>query len=126
MDISDRLKTICDNKKIKNIDLVNLGCGSQQTVSFVLNGKNKPNPRFLEVFLKAYPDVNARWLITGDGETQLEELREQYGFCKECIKKDGIIEFLKKECADRDRRIRELTKNQPGGSQGNETKKKAV
>lgn len=126
MEISNRLKTICDNKKIKNIDLVNLGCGSQQTISFVLNGKTKPNTQFLEIFLKAYPDVSARWLLTGEGDILLDEPRAQYGFCKECIKKDGIIEFLKKECAEKDRRIRELNKNQSEGHQVNEPKKNAV
>jgi len=126
MDISNRLKTICDNKKIKNIDLVNLGCGSEQTVSFVLNGKNKPNSKFIEIFLKAFPDINARWLLTGEEDMLVLEDRAQYGYCRECIKKEGIIEFLKKECADKDRRIKELSKNQSGGDHTNETKKKAV
>jgi hypothetical protein len=109
MSINDRLKAICENKKIKNIDLVKLGCGSQQTVSFVLNGKVKPNTEFIEIFLRAYPDVNARWLLTGEGdETNLEEPRTQYGFCKECIKKEGVIEHLKKECQAKDKRILEL------------------
>lgn len=110
MSINTRLKATCDNKKIKNIDLVKLGCGSQQTVSFVLTGKNKPNTEFIETFLKAYPDVNARWLLTGEGEKEekVEDPRAQYGFCKECIKKEGVIEHLKKECQTKDKRILEL------------------
>jgi hypothetical protein len=99
MSISSRLKDICKNKKIKNIDLVEIGCGSQQTVSFVLSGKNNPNSQFLEIFLKAYSDVDARWLLTGElGDyTLLQESMTQYGFCKECLKKEGVIEHLKKE-----------------------------
>lgn len=106
MSVSDRLKIVCDNKKIKNIDLVSIGCGSQQTVSFVLNGKVKPNSQFLEIFLNAYKDVDARWLLTG--EDILEEPVAKYGYCKECIKKEGVIEFLKKECDKKDKRIEEL------------------
>jgi hypothetical protein len=127
MNVNDRLKVVCENKKIKNIDLVSLGCGSQQTVSFVLNGKVKPNSQFLEVFLKEFKNVNARWLLTGE-EEMVEEPRAQYGFCKECIKKDGRIEQLEKQCAAKDKRIEELLikgSQTPGGAprQSNEQKK---
>ena len=111
MSINTRLKGICKNKKIKNIDLVNLGCGSQQTVSFVLNGKVKPNTEFIEIFLHTYGDVNARWLLTGEGEETesiVEDPRVHYGYCKECIKKEGVIEHLKKECAAMQSRIEQL------------------
>ncbi|HNX37508.1 MAG TPA: hypothetical protein PL124_05490 [Candidatus Cloacimonadota bacterium] len=110
MSLSDRIRIICENKKIKNIDLVELGCGSQQTVSFVLSGKQKPNSQFLEIFLKAYSDIDARWLLTGDDLLTVEEVKTQYGFCKECIKKDGIIEFLQNELIKRDKIIGELRK----------------
>jgi hypothetical protein len=108
MNVSDRLKVICENKKIKNIDLVELGCASQQTVSFVLNGKVKPNSQFLEIFLNAYKDVNARWLLTGEENMLLREDPVRYGFCKECLKKEGVIEHLKREISAKDKRIEEL------------------
>ncbi len=128
MSINSRLKAICDNKKIKNIDLVKLGCGSQQTVSFVLSGKNKPNSDFVEIFLRAYPDVNARWLLTGEEENLVEDPRAQYGYCKECLKKEGVIEHLKKECTAKDKRILELEiklagANRGAGSQDENSKK---
>ncbi len=109
MDISGRLREFCKNNKIKNIDLVNAGCGSQQTVSFVLTGKQKPNSQFLEAFLMAYKNVEARWLLTGEGEEDtVADPRSQYGYCKECLKKEGVIEHLKKECQAKDKRIVEL------------------
>lgn len=111
MDINDRIREVCKNKKIKNIDLVQLGCGSQQTVSFVLTGKVKPNIQFIEVFLKSFNDINARWLLIGQEEKEedkAEDPRAQYGFCKECIKKEGIIEHLQKEVTAKDKRILEL------------------
>lgn len=67
MSISNRISEVCKIKKIKNIDLVNLKCGSTQTVSFVLNNKVNPNSGFLSIFLMNNEDVNARWLLTGKG-----------------------------------------------------------
>jgi len=108
MDINNRISKVCEDKKVKQIDLVTFGCGSKQTVNSVLHGRQKPNTQFLEVFLNHYKDVNARWLLTGGEEQTLHEDRTNYGFCKECIKKDGVIEFLRKECAAKDKRIEQL------------------
>jgi hypothetical protein len=45
-----------------------------------MTGKQHPNSQFIEKFLIAFPDINARWLITGEGDMTLEEPRAQYGF----------------------------------------------
>lgn len=115
MNITDRLKDFCDNKKIKNVDLVNIGCGSQQTVSFVMNGKQKPNTQFLEIFAKTYPDLDVRWLLTGDSTDIVEDIAAGYGLCRSCIELEGVIKHLKSEIAEyqekiseRDRQIGEL------------------
>ncbi len=39
----------------------------RSAVSHILNGRNYPSAVVLEKMLKAYPNLNARWLITGDG-----------------------------------------------------------
>lgn len=62
-----------------------------------MNGKQKPNSQFLEILLSAFPDIDARWLLTGEANLVVEESRTNYGFCKECLKKEGVIEFLRKE-----------------------------
>lgn len=36
-------------------------------ISHILSGRNKPSLDFIEKFLKAFPAVNAEWLITGKG-----------------------------------------------------------
>jgi len=89
---------------------------------------NSPSMQIIQDILNNFPEINARWLLVDDDDSNMLILedRAQYGFCRECIKKEGIIEFLKKECADKDRRIKELSKIQPGGDHTNESKKKAV
>lgn len=108
MSLNERISKICQDRKVKQNDLVKLGFGSKQTIHGILNGKQKPNSQFLEDFLKYFPDIDARWLITGEEHTILEDPRTEYGYCKECIKKEGIIEHLKKEVTAKDKRILEL------------------
>jgi transcriptional regulator with XRE-family HTH domain len=122
MTLNERLSKICIEKKVKQLDLVKLGCGSKQTVNAIMNHKNKPSSQFLEAFLNGFKDINARWLITGEEEMLLEEPRTQYGYCKECIKKEGVIEYLRKELALRDKRIEELTR---GADSQTDSKKEA-
>ena len=45
----------------------------RSSISHVLSGRNKPSVDFLEKVLRAYPEVNARWLITGTGEWKAKE-----------------------------------------------------
>ena len=40
----------------------------RSNISHILNGRNKPGASFIEKLLKSFPDLNARWLFTGDGE----------------------------------------------------------
>jgi phage repressor protein C with HTH and peptisase S24 domain len=39
----------------------------RSNISHILNGRNKPGASFIEKFLLAFPNVNARWLFTGEG-----------------------------------------------------------
>lgn len=80
--------------------------------------KNMPSFQIIQDILNVFPEINARWLITGEEDMLVEEPRAQYGFCKECLKKEGEIRRLEKECAAKDKRIEELLLKQsddPGG-----------
>ncbi|HOO42934.1 MAG TPA: helix-turn-helix transcriptional regulator [Bacteroidales bacterium] len=41
-------------------------------VSHILSGRNKPGFDFIEKMLRAYPSLNAEWLITGKGKMYKE------------------------------------------------------
>jgi transcriptional regulator with XRE-family HTH domain len=99
VDLTDRIIAYCEQKKIKQIELIDIGCGSKGTINNVFRKKNEPSARFIEAFLNGFRDINARWLLTGEEDALLEEPRAQYGYCKECIKKEGVIEYLNKELA---------------------------
>jgi hypothetical protein len=75
----------------------------------LMQDENKrPSVKIIQDIIKAFPHVNARWLLTGEEDMLVEESKFQYGFCKECLKKEGEISRLEKECAAKDKRIEEL------------------
>ncbi|MGM0619789.1 MAG: helix-turn-helix domain-containing protein [Bacteroidota bacterium] len=63
--MKDRIKKIIDYKGISAGELADLLDVQRSNVSHILNGRNKPGAVFIERFLLTFPDVNARWLLTG-------------------------------------------------------------
>lgn len=50
----------------------------RSNVSHVLNGRSNPSYIFIQKILEAFPKINSRWLITGEGEMyDKRELVEQ-------------------------------------------------
>lgn len=39
----------------------------RSNVTHVLNGRNKPSFQFIEKMLQIFPDLNAKWLLLGEG-----------------------------------------------------------
>lgn len=108
MTVNDRIIDICKGKKIKQLDLAKMGCGSKQSINAIFKNKNKPGIQFIEAFLRGIPDIDARWLITGEYNLIVMEDGVKYGFCKECLKKEAVIDYQKKELDKKDKRIEEL------------------
>jgi len=56
-----------DSEALKSSWLAdNIGV-NRATISHILSGRNKPSIDFLQKLLRAYPNLNANWLITGIG-----------------------------------------------------------
>ncbi len=73
-----RLKKWIDSEGLRSSEFAdNIGV-NRATISHVLSGRNKPSIDFLQKLLKAYPDLNSNWLITGIGymsiKNQVNEL----------------------------------------------------
>lgn len=66
MDISERIKTVRDTK---SQDAFAQEAGvSKMTVGRWERGERTPDVNDLNMILKAYPDINPAWLLTGEGE----------------------------------------------------------
>ena len=64
----ERLKFLINQKKLSNAEFANRLEIQKSTVSHLLSGRNKPGFDFLNKLIKVFPDINLRWLITGEGE----------------------------------------------------------
>lgn len=66
--MKDRIRKFIDYKNVTAADLADKLEVQRSNVSHVLNGRNKPGANFIERLLTEYPELNARWLLTGEGE----------------------------------------------------------
>ncbi len=66
--MKDRIKQYMDYKSISAGELSSLLDVQRSNISHILNGRNKPGAAFIEKMLLSFPDLNARWLLTGNGE----------------------------------------------------------
>ena len=98
-----------------------LGYSSAEKISRLTRSEdNLPSIQIIRDILKAFPDIDAKWLVTDEHDKRelIEEPRAKYGFCRECIKKEGKIEQLEKQCAAKDKRIEELLIKIAGAERG--------
>ena len=65
--MKDRIKQFIDYKGISAGELADMLDVQRSNISHILNGRNKPGAVFLERFLMTFPDIDARWLLTGKG-----------------------------------------------------------
>lgn len=65
--MKERIQQYIDYKGISAGDLATELDVQRSNISHILNGRNKPGATFIEKFLFAFPDLNARWLLTGVG-----------------------------------------------------------
>jgi transcriptional regulator with XRE-family HTH domain len=65
--MKDRLKELMTQLSISAAELADKIGVQRSSISHILNGRNLPSSQFIERLLNSYPEVDARWLITGKG-----------------------------------------------------------
>ena len=70
--MKDRIQQFIEYKNISPGELADILEVQRSNISHILNGRNKPGASFIEKFLLAFPNVNARWLFTGEGNMLLD------------------------------------------------------
>lgn len=66
--MKDRIKQYIEQKGISAGELAVMLDVQRSNISHILNGRNKPGASFIEKLLLTFPDLNARWLLTGAGQ----------------------------------------------------------
>lgn len=94
MSINQRIKSILDEKKISGKKAaLDLEIDYRQFNNWL--NQTKPSVEGLQKILKYFPDVDARWLLTGEAaapvkaktyknETELDVVNEGSGCCRRC------------------------------------------
>jgi len=109
--MKDRIKKYMDYKSIPAGELANLLEVQRSNISHILNGRNMPGAAFIEKFLICFPDLNARWLLTGKGEmtSDIEILSEPVLITpKEIVKK--INKKQKTDAPDNNKKEKPISK----------------
>ena len=102
--MKDRITQFLKSEKISPAEFADKINVQRSSVSHVLNGRNYPSASFIQKMLSAYPQLNSRWLLLGEG-TILEEKRETYlasnQFSTIKSSQEAEIEILKDPAIDK-------------------------
>ncbi|WP_321995907.1 helix-turn-helix transcriptional regulator [Draconibacterium orientale] len=96
--MKDRIKNFIDAKGISAGELAAVLDVQRSNISHILNGRNKPGASFIEKLLLEFPDLNARWLLTGEGDmfsgkVSVDDNRQQkLPIAEETIKQQPLAE----------------------------------
>lgn len=66
--IVERLQSIMSHYKLTASSLADAIGVPRSSISHLLSGRNKPSLDFVLKLIKAYPEVNLYWLLSGKGE----------------------------------------------------------
>lgn len=65
--MNSRIKNFMDHKGLSSSELADTIGVQRSNVTHVLHGRNKPSFQFISKLLETYPEINAKWLIMGNG-----------------------------------------------------------
>jgi transcriptional regulator with XRE-family HTH domain len=65
--MKDRLKELMEQLSVNAAELADKIGVQRSSISHILNGRNLPSSQFIERLLNCFPEVDARWFITGKG-----------------------------------------------------------
>jgi transcriptional regulator with XRE-family HTH domain len=85
--MKDRLKELMVQLSISAAELADKIGVQRSSISHILNGRNLPSSQFLEKLLNTYPEVDARWLMTGKGGIYRQDNISNPG---ESIKRENV------------------------------------
>ena len=65
--MEDRIRKFMEYKEISASELADAIGVQRSNVTHVLKARNKPSFQFIEKLLQIYPEINAKWLLLGEG-----------------------------------------------------------
>lgn len=72
--MKERILKFLESEKISPSEFADKIGVQRSSMSHILNGRNYPSASFIQKMLHAYPDMNSRWLLIGDGQMRSESV----------------------------------------------------
>ena len=69
--MKDRILQFLTSEKISPAEFADKIGVQRSSMSHILNGRNYPSASFIQKMLQAYPLVNSRWLMIGEGQMNI-------------------------------------------------------
>ena len=66
--MNDRIRQFMSYKGLTSSELADSIGIQRSNLTHVLNGRNKPSFPFISKLLETYPEIDAKWLLLGQGE----------------------------------------------------------
>ena len=100
--MKDRIKKYIDYKGVTAGELAVILDVQRSNISHILNGRNMPGAAFIEKLLLKFPDLDARWLLTGDGEMVVDTEINSLGDKHEELPVIGLKTPIKEEIKEKE------------------------
>lgn len=72
--MKERILKFLESERISPAEFADKIGVQRSSMSHILNGRNHPSAAFIQKMLHAFPNVNSRWLLIGDGKMHSESL----------------------------------------------------
>lgn len=114
--VNQRIKHLLYLLNIKQIDFAESLKIQRSTLNGIIKDRQKPSFKAIQAILNAYPNINALWLITGEGEPFNDVKEVKSGNSKNesgeklnpAWTESRLIEFMDKRINELEREIKEL------------------
>jgi len=114
MSIHQQVKLFIDTNRISRTEFALRIKTNTTTVGNIVNGKNNPSAEILRNIVMAYPNINANWLLTGEGPMFQSGVDSYFNEVKsleiKLVATEGMVTLLTNQLKDKEKLISILEK----------------
>jgi len=75
--MKERIREILKNENLTSAQFADRIGVQRSSISHILSGRNKPGFDFIQKIITNFPEINAEWLITGNGRIYKQKAKSE-------------------------------------------------